>query len=118
MQRRETLEKLARNEISRQEAERLLNEAGAPIPEKPPPAPQAKSGKHGCLIALLVGLVILPLALLLLLVLTFVGCRAQRARPFRFPAPTHFHRPGVLFPNASTPRQLTADSGERRGGRI
>ncbi len=67
MDRKEILEKLARQEITQEEAERLLAEAGAPIPETPPlpPRTNGKSGK-GCLIALLIGLIAVPLFFLFL----------------------------------------------------
>jgi hypothetical protein len=67
MDKREILEKLARAEITQEEAERLLNEVGGPIPEKPPepPPPPQGGGNRGCLIALIIALLVAAALLVL-----------------------------------------------------
>lgn len=80
MNRREVLEKLARKEISKEEAERLLGQSGAPIADEPPAPPQKKNGMNrGCLITLIVGLVALPIVLVLLAGLFLVNTRSERS---------------------------------------
>lgn len=84
MDRKEVLEKLASREISQQEAERLLNEAGAPIPESPPPPPPQRSGcSRGCLVgcaaACLVTVVLVFLIPMLMLLLSILMPFLKRA---------------------------------------
>ncbi len=71
MDRKEILEKLARKEITQEEAERLLTDGGAPIPETPPPPPRTKSGK-GYLIAIIIAVVLAPAVLLGIVVFLLV----------------------------------------------
>jgi hypothetical protein len=54
MEQKEILEKLARKEITREQAEEMFAELGTPIPEEPPAA-LASKGKvgPGCLVAIL-----------------------------------------------------------------
>lgn len=74
-QRRETiLGQLAKKEISREEAEKLLLELDNPLPRQMPTTPPPKSGcGSGCLIAIICGLVAGVILILLLMSLLFVS---------------------------------------------
>jgi len=72
MKQKDILEKLARHEITREQAEEMFAELGSPLPQTPPapaaPAP-AKSLGAGCIIAVLIALLLalaLPVILLIL----------------------------------------------------
>ena len=85
-QRELILEKLAKKELSREDAEQELLELDKPLPEQMPAPPPAK-GKGcgaGCLAAIIAGLI--AFILLVLLLLGFVGI--QRVSPER---EVHYH---------------------------
>lgn len=77
--RREVLAKLAAKEISRDEAERLLNERGAPLPETLPPPPAQSTGiGRGCLIAVIVAVLLFVVLVCGVLGLRLVGHSSGR----------------------------------------
>lgn len=72
MTRKEILQQLADKQISREEAERRLNELGSPLPEELPalpPGAQTRKSSAGCLIALLIGF---ALCIILFVLMFFV----------------------------------------------
>lgn len=83
MEKREILEKLAKKEISKEEAEKLLTELGDPIPETPPSPITKQKPKKGCLIALIIGIIMIPLIILFTIIIFFASSVSSQKIIFR-----------------------------------
>jgi len=73
---KEILEMLAKKLISKEEAERKLEELGEPMPATEPAKPAKKSNK-GCLIAIIIVVVLLPVLLVIFFVLALLLWRSD-----------------------------------------
>jgi len=70
-ERQAILKRLADGEISKQEAEDQISQLGTPVPSGMPTPPPRSGMGTGCLIALVIGLLTVPVIILLLVVSMF-----------------------------------------------
>ncbi len=68
-ERQAILKRLADGEISKQEAEEQISRLGTPVPSGMPAPPSGSGASKGCIIALIVGALLVPLVLFLLFAL-------------------------------------------------
>lgn len=83
-ERQAILKKLAAGELTKDEAEEQLGRFASPVPETMPAPPPARGAAKGCLIALIVAGLLVPLVLAGLFFLHLFGCRPQNV-PFAPP---------------------------------